>query len=105
MFDGKLEALRLAETPFALRDGCWNHHADEEFRRLHAALETAEASDRESLAMYRSARDRADRLHALCDEMGEALMHIVEFSSPMTVQQHECWPAMCSALAKWKESK
>jgi len=28
-------ALRLADTPFALRDGRWNFDADDELRRLH----------------------------------------------------------------------
>ena len=30
------EAHRLADTPFALRDGRWNFDADDELRRLHA---------------------------------------------------------------------
>ena len=30
------EANRLADTPFALRDGRWNLDADDELRRLHA---------------------------------------------------------------------
>jgi hypothetical protein len=29
-------AHRLADTPFALRDGRWNCDADDELRRLHA---------------------------------------------------------------------
>jgi hypothetical protein len=29
------EAHRLADTPFALRDGRWNFDADDELRRLH----------------------------------------------------------------------
>jgi hypothetical protein len=32
----KPEAHRLADTPFALRDGRWNCDADDELRRLHA---------------------------------------------------------------------
>jgi hypothetical protein len=31
----KPKALRLADTPFALRDGRWNFDADDELRRLH----------------------------------------------------------------------
>jgi len=34
----KPEALRLADTPFALRDGRWNFDADDELRRLHAEV-------------------------------------------------------------------
>jgi hypothetical protein len=32
----KPKAHRLADTPFALRDGRWNCDADDELRRLHA---------------------------------------------------------------------
>lgn len=45
------------------------------------------------------------RLNTLCDEMGEALKRIVEFSSPMTAKQRECWPDMRAALTKWEASK
>ncbi len=33
------EAHRLADTPFALRDGRWNFRADDELHRLHAVNE------------------------------------------------------------------
>lgn len=33
------EAHRLADTPFALRDGRWNLQADDELLRLHAENE------------------------------------------------------------------
>lgn len=36
------EAFRLADTPFALRDGRWNFDADDELRRLHGELAAAE---------------------------------------------------------------
>lgn len=73
------------------------------------ALRLADYLDDPSKPLYarevNEAADELRRLHALCDGMGEALKCIVEFSSPMTAQQHELWPAMRGAYEKWKESK
>jgi hypothetical protein len=45
MTDKQSEALRLADTPFALRDGRWNFDADDELRRLNAVnVELVEAA-------------------------------------------------------------
>jgi uncharacterized small protein (DUF1192 family) len=49
------EALRLADTPFALRDGRWNFDADDELRRLHNENQAAHAvgiqQEREMMAL------------------------------------------------------
>jgi hypothetical protein len=48
-----------------------------ELRRLHTALSASEASDAESLRMYRSARDERNRLAAINAQMLEALQQAV----------------------------
>jgi hypothetical protein len=68
------EALRLADTPFALRDGRWNFDADDELRRLHVLnVELLEALKemlfpyREETAPYEKARDQARAAIAKAD--------------------------------------
>ena len=56
----KPEAHRLADTPFALRDGRWNCDADDELRRLHAV-------NGELLEALQSIADCCDEDHAARD--------------------------------------
>jgi len=101
--DALVDALEANEQCDGIEVTTFNSEV-REFRSGLAcpAGETApEASDRESLAMYRSARDRADRLRALCDEMGEALESLMDTGftrGPQGMRAN-------AALAKWKESK
>ena len=73
----KLNSLCVAEFAWATLNDAAN-----ELRRLHAALEASEASDAESLRLYRAARERADKLHALNAQMLEALQNMVALANP-----------------------
>ena len=71
----KPKALEIADAVERICPAFAGPHieAAAELRRLHAALEASEASDAESLRLYRAARERADKLHALNAQMLEAL--------------------------------
>jgi len=78
------DALRLADQ-LKERYGAMvpTSQAAAELRRLHAALAASEASDAESLRMYRAARDERDRLVAINAQMLEALQSVVQQIEPI----------------------
>ena len=63
----RTKAEHLAEAEAVMRRNAIEHQAEAE--KLREALVASERSNVESLAMYRSARDRADRLQREIDEI------------------------------------
>jgi len=71
-----------------VKDALWplgNGPARIALRRILARLEKAEASDAESLRLYRSARDRADVLAARVRDLKLALQRIEGHTGPNVV--------------------
>ncbi len=68
----KPEAHRLADTPFALRDGRWNCDADDELRRLHAV--NAELLEALKAAVVRAElrREGAVDVRVICAAIAKA---------------------------------
>jgi hypothetical protein len=58
-------ALRLADTPFALRDGRWNFDADDELRRLHHNNQVLKD------ALWRACGDDEEAVNATIASEGE----------------------------------